>query len=756
MKKRKLFWQMLMYFGVFIILFSSVTTFLLYKDSSEVYQKERSQQQKILLEQAKKSIDTRIQVAFNALMQLQNSQEFKDYIRSNQKNEYYYRMLQVLKQLKINNSAFANFEYKSGILNLADNVVVTQDSTMNREMFFKELGFSKKNIAALEGYVHKSTPHYGKHQVMIISNENNSEYLTLIKKETNFNNVETLFFISFYAKSFFSFVEGEGKEGFGLVTKDEIKYLQTDLEFAKVEDILKPKELAKLDELSFEHGSVTTGKAGYDIHLTQSDILSNLNYVYFSPKPVSIAAMKEVYVKAFMIGLSLLAAGILLAAYFVNRTYRPIQHIIHHLSQYQKYEGNDELSFIKSTTDQISIMNENLKQTIELNKLPLKQQFLNEMVLGPMNQKEFTEKLNRFHTKVKQENLKVIIIEVDSNVVLQERLSKEGILSVKQQILGILKKEIEPMFACELFEYGYEKIVLIIHQEDVENIVSKLGLLFSRMNKELELNIITAVGQPVAKLENIYHSFESALKILESKFALERNTVLSYEDFKYLDQTNFYFPFEVERSLIQLVVQGNFEKAEIILNRVLEENLHSKKLTKNALSQFVFAIRGTINRILQAANKTSKEIFGDEISTFHFELQQIHDKDQLEERIRLIFSVLLTQISTTESKEETSIATKFLKYIQQNYEKDISLHDLADEFGLSTSYISTIFKNHTGENYKDYLNKYRISKAQEILENREIKIKELAGMVGFNNVNTFIRTFKRYVGLPPGQYEKSS
>jgi two-component system, response regulator YesN len=159
---------------------------------------------------------------------------------------------------------------------------------------------------------------------------------------------------------------------------------------------------------------------------------------------------------------------------------------------------------------------------------------------------------------------------------------------------------------------------------------------------------------------------------------------------------------------------------------------------------------------LQAANKTSKEIFGDEISTFHFELQQIHDKDQLEERIRLIFSVLLTQISTTESKEETSIATKFLNYIQQNYEKDISLHDLADEFGLSSSYISTIFKNHTGENYKDYLNKYRILKAQEILENREVKIKELAGMVGFNNVNTFIRTFKRYVGLPPGQYEKSS
>jgi two-component system, response regulator YesN len=77
------------------------------------------------------------------------------------------------------------------------------------------------------------------------------------------------------------------------------------------------------------------------------------------------------------------------------------------------------------------------------------------------------------------------------------------------------------------------------------------------------------------------------------------------------------------------------------------------------------------------------------------------------------------------------------------------ISDAADEFGLTPTYISTIFKNHTGENYKEYLNKYRILKAQEILENMEVKIKELAGMVGFNNVNTFIRTFKKYVGLPP-------
>ncbi|MBM7585540.1 AraC-like DNA-binding protein [Bacillus pakistanensis] len=756
MKRKKLYWQLLIYFGIIILLFSSVTTYILFKESSEMFQKERSQNQKVLLEQAKKSIDTRIQVAFNALMQLQNSEDYKDYMRTDHNEDYYYRQLQVLKELKNNNSAFANFEYKIGVM--SDDVVVTQDSTMNKQNFFKELDFSNENIKELQDYVHTSTPQYGNHRVLILSNVSNkkqNDYITLVRKETRYDKRDIIFFISFYAKSFSSFVQGKDQDGFGMVTKDEIKYLQTNLATGEAEDILNPKELGNFEDLNLESGYVSRENSSYDIHFVKSEILRNLNYVYFSPKPTHIGVMKELYVKSLLIGASLLVIGILMAAYLANRTIRPIKKIIHHLSQYQNYEGNNELLFIESTTSHISTMNENLKKAIEQNLMPLKQKFLQELVMGPIGKSVFIEKASHFDLCIKNEELKVMVVEVNSNTFLEENLSKEGILSVKHQILDILKEEVKPMFDCELFEYGYEKIVLIINQKDEESIVSKLAPLFSNMNEELQLNVITAIGDSVNGLENIYLSFENAQKILENRFALERKNILFYEDLKYLDQINFYYPLEVERSLIQLIVQGNKEKAENILNRVLEENLHSKKLTNNALSQFIFAIRGTINRILQNSNKTSKEIFGNETSTFLFELQKIQDKTQLEERIRSTFSVLLNQISTEECKEELSIASRFLSYIHHNYEKDISLNDLADEFRLSSTYISTIFKNHTGENYKDYLNKYRILKAREILESEEVKIKELAGRVGFNNVNTFIRTFKKYVGLPPGQYEKS-
>ncbi|MCA1321659.1 AraC family transcriptional regulator [Bacillus tianshenii] len=93
--------------------------------------------------------------------------------------------------------------------------------------------------------------------------------------------------------------------------------------------------------------------------------------------------------------------------------------------------------------------------------------------------------------------------------------------------------------------------------------------------------------------------------------------------------------------------------------------------------------------------------------------------------------------------------------MHENYQQDISLSELAEHFNLSSSYISTIFKANTGENFKESLNRYRIQKAKEILSSEDMKVNQVAEMVGYNNVNTFIRIFKKYVGLSPGQYDKS-
>ena len=56
-------------------------------------------------------------------------------------------------------------------------------------------------------------------------------------------------------------------------------------------------------------------------------------------------------------------------------------------------------------------------------------------------------------------------------------------------------------------------------------------------------------------------------------------------------------------------------------------------------------------------------------------------------------------------------------------------------------------------NFKDFLNRYRIEKAKEILrDDPSIKIVDLSAMVGFNSSNSFIRVFSKYEGITPGAY----
>ena len=126
---------------------------------------------------------------------------------------------------------------------------------------------------------------------------------------------------------------------------------------------------------------------------------------------------------------------------------------------------------------------------------------------------------------------------------------------------------------------------------------------------------------------------------------------------------------------------------------------------------------------------------------------------KLSEEIKAIFEEIIYYVNSVTKQAEQSFADELIEYIHDNYNKDISLTDIAEEFNYSTAYISTLFKEQLNENYKDCLNNYRVKMAKEFMrENKDLKIKDVAGMVGCNNVNTFIRMFKRYEGISPGKY----
>ncbi len=110
-------------------------------------------------------------------------------------------------------------------------------------------------------------------------------------------------------------------------------------------------------------------------------------------------------------------------------------------------------------------------------------------------------------------------------------------------------------------------------------------------------------------------------------------------------------------------------------------------------------------------------------------------------------------------KETASVSTtpirKAIDFIQCNFNKKISLGDMAAAAGMNEKYFCSYFKKHTRTTPVTYLTILRIRHAKLLLRERNLSVLEIALNCGFDNVSFFIRQFKRATGQTPGQYRKS-
>jgi len=104
-------------------------------------------------------------------------------------------------------------------------------------------------------------------------------------------------------------------------------------------------------------------------------------------------------------------------------------------------------------------------------------------------------------------------------------------------------------------------------------------------------------------------------------------------------------------------------------------------------------------------------------------------------------------------KELMEIAVNF---IHNNFERDISLKDIAGFVFLSPSYFTRAFKEETGLSPINYLLKVRIDRAKELLADTSLKISDIALSVGFSNQQRFNEMFKKHTKMTPLQYRKMS
>ena len=96
-----------------------------------------------------------------------------------------------------------------------------------------------------------------------------------------------------------------------------------------------------------------------------------------------------------------------------------------------------------------------------------------------------------------------------------------------------------------------------------------------------------------------------------------------------------------------------------------------------------------------------------------------------------------------------------IEYVKAHYAEEIRIEDLADVCNISASHFRKIFQECMNMSPNDYVNAIRIYEAARILLKAHLSMEEIAYRVGYENVSTFTRNFKKIMDMTPYQWKKS-
>ncbi|MCC8164528.1 MAG: helix-turn-helix domain-containing protein [Lachnospiraceae bacterium] len=109
-------------------------------------------------------------------------------------------------------------------------------------------------------------------------------------------------------------------------------------------------------------------------------------------------------------------------------------------------------------------------------------------------------------------------------------------------------------------------------------------------------------------------------------------------------------------------------------------------------------------------------------------------------------------MSAKNTVRENQLVARAKNYIQENFQKDLSLDEMSKELDISPYYFSKLFKEETGSNFVEYVTGLRIERAKQLLADETLSMKEICAQIGYRDPNYFSRIFKKNTGVTPTEF----
>ena len=264
-------------------------------------------------------------------------------------------------------------------------------------------------------------------------------------------------------------------------------------------------------------------------------------------------------------------------------------------------------------------------------------------------------------------------------------------------------------------------------------------------------DLATLLFMSISFMNNIW----AANDMLETQMSLAVQTQISSAIYKLKGmQGPTSYPFDVEEKLLEAVSKGERDAVENYLNElfgyIFFSSGHVFSMAKSRIAELLVLVSRTAVR-----NGADPEKCMMLTHDYLFTIPNIQTWENLCSWLIRSTNSFIDLFTPSEIKHANAIHQATL-YIRQHYAEKISLDSIAKMVYLSPTYFSRVFKKETGATFNSFLNEVRIEKSKALLRNNDLKMVDIALMVGFESQSYFTKVFKKITGISPLQYRYSA
>lgn len=431
---------------------------------------------------------------------------------------------------------------------------------------------------------------------------------------------------------------------------------------------------------------------------------------------------------------------------------RPMDALMHKMGQTPYMENADtkldEYSLLNAALDNMAQQMENIGTIMQKNKQLIQDQLLHGILYGYVNPQRLSDKYGESGITFSCANFALILTALPG-------LEETTDYAMQEQIRLLARNNAVSAFSnlgqCYSIYLGAKYVAIILNTDHWEHLRAELlkicAVIRTSLQETISLSPLFSISLCSPDKPSLYSALLQAQRILLFSSG-------ETDEFVYFSSQQEYTP-TIDPDLMMSFTQCIMNKDSALLKDLTDrfsrlylpegiELSEAKRLSRIALCS-VF-----VN--LMELNIDMKE------NLLPGGLSRLDSAQNAGECDHIIFSCLcgMTNDGIKISDEAHSYIRKAIRYLEAHYAEPLSIPQIASHTGVSAIYLNRIFKLSTGKTLSEYLNEYRTSQSLPMLSDTSDTINRISENVGYNDVRSYIRFFKKFYGMTPSEYRKGA